>query len=117
MLRLNGVKSAEVIGEGRRGFAGSFWRDAVDFAAIACREHQRLVKNALQPELFGRLASLISSKRHTLADLDRGRAVIQSDEHNFHGADLGSCFCSGFGKQSLIPKSTGASEKETGSPP
>ena len=62
----------------------SFRRHAVQFAAIAGGEDQRLRENAARTQLLGGLARLFGRERDALAQLDRGGAVIQSDENNFH---------------------------------
>src|SRR5262250_1733222 len=93
------MKLAEVVGKSRGGFTRGFRWDAVDFAAIASGQDQRFVKNAARPEFFSRLARLLGGERHTLANFDRSRAVVQSDEHNFHGADPVLPFNSGLWNQ------------------
>src|SRR5215831_18797867 len=87
VFRLYGVEPAEVVGQHGGGLARTLRWHAINLAAIAGGEHQRLVKYALGPQFRDRLARLIRRERHTLSDLDWSRAVVQSDQHNFHGAD------------------------------
>src|SRR5579862_4685472 len=95
-IELDGVEIAEIAGESGGGLMGGFGRNAVNFAAVAGGEDQRFVEDAAGAELFGGLASLLGGEGHTLADLNWGRAVIQTDEHNFHGADWVLPYHSGF---------------------
>ena len=63
-----------------REFAGN----AVQFAAVAGRKHQRFFEDAARTQLFGGFASLFGAERDALAQRNRGCAVVQSDENNFH---------------------------------
>ncbi len=63
---------------------GRFRGNAVEFAAIARGEHQRLGKNAARTQLFRGQASVLARERNALAQLDRGGAVIQAYENNLH---------------------------------
>ena len=58
--------------------------DAVKFAAVAGRKHHCFFEDPARAQLFGGFAGLLGAERNALAQLDRGRAVIQSDENNFH---------------------------------
>ena len=64
----------------RRDFA----RDAVQFAAIARRKNQRFFEDTARTQLLGGFARLLGSESDALSQLDRSRAMIQSDENNFH---------------------------------
>ena len=67
-----------------RGLRRRFRGNAVEFAAIARGEHQRLGKNAARTQLFRGQASVLARERNALAQLDRGGAVIQAYENNLH---------------------------------
>ena len=69
-IELNGMETGKVVRKSGGGFARGFWRDAVDFAAIAGREDQRFVENAARAKLFRGLAGLVVGERHLLAHLD-----------------------------------------------
>src|SRR3977135_757522 len=63
---------------------GQLAGDAVKFAPVAGGKYQRFIQNSARTQLVGGLARLLHAERDPLAPLDRGRAVIQSDEDNFH---------------------------------
>ena len=73
--------------DGAGAVNGVFARHSVEFAAIARRKDQRFLKNAARTQLFRGFPRLLGSERHALAHFDRGRAMIQSDENNFHLRD------------------------------
>ncbi len=63
---------------------GRLRRHAVDFAAIACGEHQCFFQNPTRAQLLCRALRLLGGERHSLAHLNGRRAVIQTNENNFH---------------------------------
>jgi len=56
------------------------------FAAIARGEHQRLFEDSPRAQFLSRALGLLLAERHPLAHLNWRRAVIESDENNFHAA-------------------------------
>src|SRR5207249_2238007 len=67
-----------------RAFARSFRRHTIHFAAIASREHQRFLENALRAEFLGSAACLVGGEGHPLAHLDGRGAMVQSNENDLH---------------------------------
>src|SRR4029077_6329656 len=63
---------------------GRFRRHSIQFAAIAGRKHQSFGENAACAQLLRGLTRLLRSKRDALAQLHRGRAVIESYEDDLH---------------------------------
>ena len=56
--------------------------DAVQFAAIARREHDRLLENSLPAQLGGGLQRLLLRECDALAQLNRRGAMIAPDQHD-----------------------------------
>ncbi len=59
-------------------------RHAVQFAAIARRKDQRFLEDSSRTQAVRRLPAPARRESEALAQIDRGRAVIQSDENDFH---------------------------------
>src|SRR5260370_37871337 len=57
---------------------------AVKFAAVAGGKDQRLFQDSARTQLVGGFARLLDAECDALSQLDGSRAMIQSDEDNFH---------------------------------
>src|ERR1700730_6819119 len=69
---------------GADAIGGRFRRHSIKLAAIARRKDQRFGENAACAQLLRGVTRLVRSKRDALAQLHRGRAVIESYEDNLH---------------------------------
>jgi hypothetical protein len=72
----NGMEFAQEGGEAGSGFVGGFWRDAVDFAAVAGGKDQGFFEEAAGAKLVGGAASLVGGEGDALAELEGGSAMI-----------------------------------------
>src|SRR5712691_6759723 len=60
---------------------------AVELASIASGKNEGLLENSARPEQVRSFASLLRAKRAALAQVHWRRAVVQSDEDDFHLRD------------------------------
>ncbi len=85
-FRPHGVELTQVGRQSRSTFMGRLRRHSIHFAAIAGGEYQCLFEDSPRAKLFRSTLSLFGGKRHSLPHLNGCRAMIQSDENDFHAA-------------------------------
>jgi len=69
-VRANGMEFAEEGRQAGSALVGGFGRNAVDFAAVAGGEDERLFEEAAGAEFVGGAASLFGGERDALAELE-----------------------------------------------